>query len=176
MDRNECILDKLRPLIDFGSNLIAASIILQIYKNKTSIYVYPKKIKNQKSKQERMEERHEAVDGVLNLFSKANHDLTIVQNRLHKEFQQIYPPNVPLLHSQLLSSSILGKQKKNPKPLSSSRLHFFFFCRQTQWSWYLESRRYRMIFHLSRISAVSYLLPNRSISFFPFLWVLLRNW
>lgn len=56
-----------------------------------------------------MEERHEAVDGVLNLFSKANHDLTIVQNRLHKEFQQIYPPNVPLLHSQLLSSSILGK-------------------------------------------------------------------
>lgn len=79
-----------------------------------------------------MEERHEAVDGVLNLFSKANHDLTIVQNRLHKEFQQIYPPNVPLLHSQLLSSSILGKQKKKPKPLSSSRLHFFFFCRQTQ--------------------------------------------
>ncbi|KAM7459608.1 hypothetical protein LguiA_036602 [Lonicera macranthoides] len=40
-----------------------------------------------------MEERHEAVDGVLNLFSKANHDLTIVQNRLLKEFQQIYPPN-----------------------------------------------------------------------------------
>ncbi|KAL7001789.1 hypothetical protein U1Q18_002937 [Sarracenia purpurea var. burkii] len=36
---------------------------------------------------------HQAVDGLLNLFTKANHDLTLVQHKLEKEFQQIYPDN-----------------------------------------------------------------------------------
>ncbi|XP_058203553.1 uncharacterized protein LOC131317887 [Rhododendron vialii] len=34
---------------------------------------------------------HQAVDGLVNLFTKANHDLTVVQHKLEKEFQQIYP-------------------------------------------------------------------------------------
>ncbi|KAH7841743.1 hypothetical protein Vadar_033706 [Vaccinium darrowii] len=34
---------------------------------------------------------HQAVDGLVNLFTKANHDLTMVQHKLEKEFQQIYP-------------------------------------------------------------------------------------
>ncbi|XP_042003999.1 uncharacterized protein LOC121752957 isoform X2 [Salvia splendens] len=36
-------------------------------------------------------EHNQAVDGLLNLFSKANRDLSAVQNKLHKEFQQVYP-------------------------------------------------------------------------------------
>ncbi|GLT85216.1 hypothetical protein SLE2022_034120 [Rubroshorea leprosula] len=36
---------------------------------------------------------HQATDGLVNLFSKANHDLLVVQYRLEKEFQQIYPDN-----------------------------------------------------------------------------------
>ncbi|KAA8525650.1 hypothetical protein F0562_007468 [Nyssa sinensis] len=34
---------------------------------------------------------HQAVDSLVNLFTKANHDLTVVQHRLEKEFQQVYP-------------------------------------------------------------------------------------
>ena len=45
-------------------------------------------------KNQRHQQHHEAVDGLLNLFTKANHDLTLVQHRLEKEFQQIYPHNV----------------------------------------------------------------------------------
>ncbi|KAL0330168.1 UNVERIFIED_CONTAM: hypothetical protein Sradi_5003500 [Sesamum radiatum] len=36
-------------------------------------------------------EHNEAVDGLLSLFSKANRDLSTVHNKLHKEFQQVYP-------------------------------------------------------------------------------------
>ncbi|CAA0814992.1 Unknown protein [Striga hermonthica] len=36
-------------------------------------------------------EHNEAVDGLLNLFSKANRDLSAVHNKLHKEFNQLYP-------------------------------------------------------------------------------------
>ncbi|XP_043708010.1 uncharacterized protein LOC122657383 [Telopea speciosissima] len=36
---------------------------------------------------------HEAVDDLANLFTKANHDLSVVHHRLEKEFQQIYPEN-----------------------------------------------------------------------------------
>uniref|UniRef100_A0A5B7A3H8 Protein FAM33A n=1 Tax=Davidia involucrata TaxID=16924 RepID=A0A5B7A3H8_DAVIN len=36
---------------------------------------------------------HQAVDGLVNLFTKANHELSVVQHRLEKEFQQIYPDN-----------------------------------------------------------------------------------
>lgn len=41
-----------------------------------------------------MGQQQEATDGVVNLLSKANHDLNIVQKRLEKEFQEIYPDNV----------------------------------------------------------------------------------
>ncbi|PQQ20991.1 spindle and kinetochore-associated protein 2 [Prunus yedoensis var. nudiflora] len=38
-------------------------------------------------------EHHEATDGLVKLLTKANHDLTVVQHRLEREFQQIYPEN-----------------------------------------------------------------------------------
>ena len=38
-------------------------------------------------------EHHQATDGLVNLFTKASHDLTVVQHRLKKEFQQVYPNN-----------------------------------------------------------------------------------
>ncbi|XP_057467154.1 uncharacterized protein LOC130756618 isoform X2 [Actinidia eriantha] len=38
-------------------------------------------------------DHYEAVDGLVNLFAKANHDLTMVQHKLQKEFQHIYPDN-----------------------------------------------------------------------------------
>ncbi|XP_022750347.1 spindle and kinetochore-associated protein 2-like [Durio zibethinus] len=34
---------------------------------------------------------HQAADYLVNLFTKANHDLLVIQYRLEKEFQQIYP-------------------------------------------------------------------------------------
>ncbi|PWA97899.1 hypothetical protein CTI12_AA024930 [Artemisia annua] len=42
---------------------------------------------------ESSDEHHNAVDSLANLFTKANHDLTLVHNRLDKEFRQIYPDN-----------------------------------------------------------------------------------
>ncbi|GJY63451.1 protein TIC 55, chloroplastic, partial [Tanacetum coccineum] len=39
------------------------------------------------------DDHHNAVDGVVNLLTKANLDLTLVHNRLDKEFRQIYPDN-----------------------------------------------------------------------------------
>ncbi|XP_062097213.1 uncharacterized protein LOC133803258 [Humulus lupulus] len=39
------------------------------------------------------DEHHEATDGLAKLLKKANHDLTLVQLKLEKEFQQIYPEN-----------------------------------------------------------------------------------
>lgn len=38
-------------------------------------------------------EHHEATEGLVRLLTKVNHDLTVVQHRLDKEFQQIYPEN-----------------------------------------------------------------------------------
>lgn len=38
-------------------------------------------------------QHHEAVDGLLNLFNKANNDLAVLHDRLDKEFKQIYPDN-----------------------------------------------------------------------------------
>ncbi|KAK1438402.1 hypothetical protein QVD17_04211 [Tagetes erecta] len=38
-------------------------------------------------------QHHHAVDGLVNLLTKANNDLTVVHNRLDKEFRQIYPDN-----------------------------------------------------------------------------------
>lgn len=40
------------------------------------------------------QQNHQAIDGLVNLFTKANHDLTMIQYKLEKEFQQIYPDNV----------------------------------------------------------------------------------
>ncbi|KAI3679970.1 hypothetical protein L2E82_50706 [Cichorium intybus] len=39
------------------------------------------------------EHHHQAVDGLVNLFTKANNDLTVVHNRLEKEFRETYPDN-----------------------------------------------------------------------------------
>lgn len=39
-------------------------------------------------------EQNQAVDGLLSLFCKANRDLSAVHNKLHKEFQQVYPDHV----------------------------------------------------------------------------------
>lgn len=61
-------------------------------------------------KNQRLQQHHEAVDGLVNLFTKANHDLALVQHRLEKEFQQIYPNNVSfqfLAFSQYLTVFIL---------------------------------------------------------------------
>ncbi|KAL0545440.1 hypothetical protein IC582_015324 [Cucumis melo] len=38
-----------------------------------------------------LHQHHQAADGLMNLFTKANLDLSVVQYRLEKEFQQIYP-------------------------------------------------------------------------------------
>ena len=51
-------------------------------------------------------EHHQATDGLVNLFTKASHDLTVVQHRLEKEFQQVYPDNVNASLSLSLSLSI----------------------------------------------------------------------
>lgn len=40
------------------------------------------------------QQRHEAVDGLLNLFTEANHSLTVIHNKLDREFSQVYPQNV----------------------------------------------------------------------------------
>ncbi|KAG7024402.1 hypothetical protein SDJN02_13216, partial [Cucurbita argyrosperma subsp. argyrosperma] len=44
-----------------------------------------------------LHQHHQAADGLTNLFTKANHDLSVVQYRLEKEFQQIYPDSI-ILH------------------------------------------------------------------------------
>ncbi|XP_057424737.1 uncharacterized protein LOC130718225 [Lotus japonicus] len=38
-------------------------------------------------------EYNQATDGLMKLFTKANHDLAMVHHRLEKEFQQVYPDN-----------------------------------------------------------------------------------
>ncbi|KAL5559627.1 hypothetical protein UlMin_035838 [Ulmus minor] len=38
-------------------------------------------------------EHNQATDGLLKLLTKANHDLSVVQHKLEREFQQIYPEN-----------------------------------------------------------------------------------
>ncbi|KAF5743375.1 hypothetical protein HS088_TW09G01443 [Tripterygium wilfordii] len=39
------------------------------------------------------EHHNQAVEGLLNVFSKANHELSVVQHKLEREFQQTYPDN-----------------------------------------------------------------------------------
>ncbi|KAF8400468.1 hypothetical protein HHK36_013766 [Tetracentron sinense] len=40
------------------------------------------------------EEGDEAMEDLVNLFTKANHDLSVVHFSLHKEFHSVYPVNV----------------------------------------------------------------------------------
>nr|DAD27507.1 TPA_asm: hypothetical protein HUJ06_028975 [Nelumbo nucifera] len=44
-------------------------------------------------RRQQQQQQHEAVDNLLNLFTKASYDLSVVQHRLEKEFQNIYPEN-----------------------------------------------------------------------------------
>ncbi|KAL9239815.1 hypothetical protein vseg_014098 [Gypsophila vaccaria] len=46
-----------------------------------------------KEEEDEEEEHNPAVDNLSNLFTKANHDLSLVHFKLDKEFQLIYPPN-----------------------------------------------------------------------------------
>ena len=48
-------------------------------------------------------EQHQATDGLVNLLTKANHDLAVVQHRLEKEFQQVYRDNVSTISPQIQS-------------------------------------------------------------------------
>lgn len=40
------------------------------------------------------ENHHKAVDGLVNLFSKANQDLSVLHHKLEEEFLQVYPDSV----------------------------------------------------------------------------------
>lgn len=50
------------------------------------------------------ENHHNAVDGLVNLFSKANQDLSVLHHKLEEEFQQVYPDSVTM-HSLLTNSN-----------------------------------------------------------------------
>ncbi|XP_077238190.1 spindle/kinetochore-associated protein isoform X2 [Tasmannia lanceolata] len=56
--------------------------------------------------------QHAAVDDLVKLLTKANYDLTLVQHRLDKEFQQIYPHNANPL-------KLVSRIKKIQEDLSS---------------------------------------------------------
>ncbi|KAK6158756.1 hypothetical protein DH2020_006070 [Rehmannia glutinosa] len=57
-------------------------------------------------------EHNQAVDGLLNLFTKANRDLSAVHNKLHKEFQQVYPDHANPMR-------LVGRLKKIEEEMSS---------------------------------------------------------
>lgn len=58
---------------------------------------------------EQQHRQHQAVDGLFNLFTKANHDLTLLHNKLQREFQQLYPDNVFFvqIHPSHFDSTVL---------------------------------------------------------------------
>lgn len=62
---------------------------------------------------------HPAMDDLENLFSKTNHDLTLVQTKLSKEFQQTYPDDVNPM-------KLISRIKKVQEDLSSVKVQ----CRQ----------------------------------------------
>ncbi|KAK9098074.1 hypothetical protein Syun_025119 [Stephania yunnanensis] len=64
---------------------------------------------------EEQERCHPAVNDLFNLLTKANNDLTVVHNRLHKEFQQIYPDNANPL-------KLVSRIKKTQDDLSSLKV------------------------------------------------------
>ncbi|KAI3858516.1 hypothetical protein MKX03_018813 [Papaver bracteatum] len=43
--------------------------------------------------QRQQQQNHPSMDGLVNLLSKSNNDLTTVYNKLEREFQQTYPDN-----------------------------------------------------------------------------------
>ncbi|KAK8660849.1 hypothetical protein V6N13_051757 [Hibiscus sabdariffa] len=55
---------------------------------------------------------HQAADNLVNLFTKANRDLIVVQYKLEKEFQQIYPDNANPM-------KLVSRIKKMQEELSS---------------------------------------------------------
>ncbi|XP_073136297.1 uncharacterized protein [Henckelia pumila] len=57
-------------------------------------------------------ESHQAVDGLLFLFSKANRDLSMVHHKLSKEFHQLYPDNANPMN-------LVGRLKKIEEEMSS---------------------------------------------------------
>ncbi|KAF6137890.1 hypothetical protein GIB67_014019 [Kingdonia uniflora] len=60
---------------------------------------------------QQQELHHPAMDDLVNLLTKANNDLTFVQNRLEKEFHQTYPHNAnPLM--------LVSRMKKIQEDLS----------------------------------------------------------
>ncbi|KAJ4959409.1 hypothetical protein NE237_026520 [Protea cynaroides] len=62
---------------------------------------------------------HESVENLANLFTQANHDLTVVHHRLEKEFQQIYPENANPM-------KLVSRIKKIQEDLSTLKEH----CRE----------------------------------------------
>ncbi|PIA46015.1 hypothetical protein AQUCO_01600347v1 [Aquilegia coerulea] len=60
-----------------------------------------------------------AMDDLENLLNKANHDLTLVHNKLHKEFQTIYPDNANPL-------KLVTRIKKIQEDLASTKVQ----CRE----------------------------------------------
>ena len=75
-------------------------------------------------------EQHQATDGLVNLLTKANHDLAVVQHRLEKEFQQIYPENVSTISPQIKSRDFLLLFSISSIIIINSKL--CFVSRQTQ--------------------------------------------
>ncbi|XP_075522573.1 uncharacterized protein LOC142555545 [Primulina tabacum] len=57
-------------------------------------------------------ESHQAVDGLLFLFSKANRDLSMVHHKLREEFHQLYPDNANPMN-------LVGRLKKIEGEMSS---------------------------------------------------------
>ncbi|CAK9163694.1 unnamed protein product [Ilex paraguariensis] len=59
-------------------------------------------------------QHHQSVDGLVNLFTKGNHDLTVIQHKLEKEFQQIYPDSANPM-------KLVSRIKKVQEELSSMK-------------------------------------------------------
>ncbi|XP_044464635.1 uncharacterized protein LOC123195096 isoform X1 [Mangifera indica] len=57
---------------------------------------------------------HHATDGLVNLLTRANHDLNMIQYKLEKEFQQVYPE-----HNQANPMKLVSRIKKVQEDLST---------------------------------------------------------
>ncbi|KAK4741488.1 hypothetical protein SAY87_025076 [Trapa incisa] len=62
---------------------------------------------------------HQAVDSLTNLFTKATHDLAVVQHRLEREFQQTYPDNDLIDKAQ---RTLVGNRKMIHKMQASAQI------------------------------------------------------
>ena len=72
-------------------------------------------------------QHHEAVDGLFNLFNKANNDLAMLHDRLDKEFKQIYPDNANPMKLVARIKKIPASDVCNWLELQSTDLFFQFF-------------------------------------------------